>query len=67
LLNTYFLPKQAIKIDRWWSGILGVGANKTPIIKKVSNKIAVAVRLGGMGIAIGMLVGEKGATLVLNE
>lgn len=67
LLSTHFLPNQAIEIDSWWSGILGVGSNKTPIIKKVSDRIVLAVRLGGMGIAIGTIVGEEGATLILDE
>jgi len=65
LLSAYFLPNQVVEIDRWWSGILGVGNTKTPIIKKASAKIAVAVRLGGMGVAIGMLVGEEGGALLL--
>lgn len=67
LLNTHFLPNETIEIDSWWSGILGVGSNKTPIIKKVSDRIVLAVRLGGMGVAIGTLVGEEGATLILDE
>jgi len=67
LLSTHFLPGQPIVIDRWWSGILGVGKTKTPIIKKVSDRIAVAVRLGGMGIAIGMLAGEEGGALLLED
>ncbi len=76
LLKTHFLPNQSFEIDRWWSGILGVGSSKatktpetpkTPIVKKLSDKIAVAIRLGGMGVAIGMLVGEEGAALLLEN
>jgi len=74
LLSTHFLPNQSFEIDRWWSGILGVGVvgvdsgkSKTPIVKKVSDRIAVSVRLGGMGVAIGMLVGEEGGQLLLES
>ena len=67
LLKIHFLPNQAFEIDRWWSGILGVGSSKIPLTKKVSERITVAIRLGGMGVAIGMLVGEEGAALLLEE
>jgi gamma-glutamylputrescine oxidase len=68
LLFSTFLPKsdypQPIKIAHWWSGILGVGAVKKPIVQHVSRRMAVAVRMGGMGVAIGSLVGEEGADLI---
>ncbi len=57
------LPKSTIEIDHTWSGIMGVGATKSPIIKKISNRIGLSVRLGGMGVAIGTIVGEEGANL----
>ena len=48
----------------WWSGILGIGDQKKPIIERVSPNVVVAVRMGGMGVAIGSLVGEEAAALV---
>lgn len=65
LLNSMILPQQSISIERWWSGILGVGDHKLPIVKEVSPNVVVAVRMGGMGIAIGSLVGEEGALHLL--
>ncbi len=65
-LTKVILPNQAVEIDYWWSGIMGVGTHKQPIVQQLSERITVAVRLGGMGIAIGALVGEQGANLVLN-
>jgi gamma-glutamylputrescine oxidase len=58
LLKTHILPGVPHKIDQRWSGIMGVGTEKKPIIKHISNNIVCAVRMGGMGIAIGSLVGE---------
>ena len=65
LLADVILPNQKVEIERTWSGILGLGRTKRPIIEKVSPNIAAAVRMGGMGVAIGSLVGEMGAELVL--
>jgi hypothetical protein len=38
---------------------MGVGQTKAPIIEKIDERIAVGVRLGGMGVAIGSLVGKE--------
>jgi hypothetical protein len=65
LLDTVFLPDTAWKADYWWSGILGIGPSKKPIISWADEHVAVAVRLGGMGVAIGSLVGAEGADLIL--
>ncbi len=63
LLNQMILPHQNVKIERRWSGIMGVGAQKSPIVKPVSNSIFCGVRLGGMGVALGSLVGKELADL----
>jgi len=62
-LEEVILPNQKVEIEQKWSGILGVGATKTPIVKRISEHIGIAVRLGGMGVAIGTLIGEEGAEL----
>ena len=66
LLRTVVVPHQTFEVDSWWSGILGLGPVKKPIVERVSPNVCVSVRMGGMGIAIGTLVGEEGATLVLS-
>jgi hypothetical protein len=43
---------------------LGLGAEKSPIIRKLGPRLAVAVHMGGMGVAIGSLVGEEAAELL---
>ena len=64
LLETTILPKTPFEIDHRWSGIMGVGKQKKPIVKQLSNHVYCGVRLGGMGIAIGSLVGKELADLI---
>ncbi|MBC7776426.1 MAG: FAD-binding oxidoreductase [Phycisphaerae bacterium] len=66
LLETVICPGQRVEIDSWWTGILGLGPIKKPIVEKVSPNVTVAVRLSGMGVAIGTLVGQEGAELVIS-
>ncbi|SDG50765.1 NAD(P)/FAD-dependent oxidoreductase [Psychroflexus sediminis] len=64
LLKNLILPDQHVEIDQRWSGILGIGEKKKPIVKPVSDRVFCAVRLGGMGIAIGSSVGKDLADLI---
>ncbi|WP_437396134.1 NAD(P)/FAD-dependent oxidoreductase [Flagellimonas lutimaris] len=63
LLRNVILPNHPVKIERRWSGIMGVGKQKSPVVKQVSNSIFCGVRLGGMGVALGSLVGKELADL----
>lgn len=63
LLKNVILPKHTYEIEDSWSGIMGVGKSKSPIIKKINNNTAIGVRMGGMGVAIGAQVGKKLADL----
>lgn len=67
LLDTLILPGQNYEVERWWTGILGVSQHKRPIIRSVGDRISVAVRMGGMGVAIGTLVGKKAAQRALQH
>ncbi len=64
LLYKVVCPGQSVEVDTWWTGILGLGPVKKPIVEKVSNNVVVAIRLSGMGVAIGTLVGQEGAALL---
>lgn len=64
VLFTHVLPQQRVEIEYRWAGILGLGAVKKPIIEKIDNNIVVAVRMGGMGVAIGILVAKDAADLI---
>ncbi|ULC59656.1 FAD-binding oxidoreductase [Flaviramulus sp. BrNp1-15] len=64
LLRKVILPKTDFEIEHRWSGIMGVGKQKKVIVKELSNNVFCGVRLGGMGVAIGSLVGKELADLV---
>ncbi len=63
LLKTVILPDQSFEIEQRWSGIMGIGNQKKPILKAVSKNIFCGVRLGGMGVAIGSSIGKQLACL----
>jgi glycine/D-amino acid oxidase-like deaminating enzyme len=67
LLKEVILPHQPFEIAHRWSGIMGVGNTKAPIIKQLSNHSYCGVRMGGMGVAIGSLVGKRLAQLITLE
>jgi hypothetical protein len=67
LLEEVVCPGQPVAVDQWWTGILGLGPVKKPIVEQVSPRVTVAVRLSGMGVAIGTLVGQEGADLLLAQ
>ena len=64
LLSEVILPNVSHEIDYSWSGIMGVGTTKAPIVKKISENVAIGIRLGGMGVALGSLVGEELSLLI---
>lgn len=66
-LREMILPGQRVEIDYWWSGIMGFGADISPIVREVEPDIFCAVRLNGMGVAMGSLVGEEVAEMALKS
>jgi glycine/D-amino acid oxidase-like deaminating enzyme len=64
LLKNVILPNQDFKIEHRWSGIMGLGSSKNPIVSQLSEHVYCGVRLGGMGVAIGSLIGTELADLI---
>lgn len=64
LLQTVILSETSYEIDHSWAGVMGVGNTKKPIIKELQPGVYCGVRLGGMGVAIGSLVGKDLANLM---
>jgi glycine/D-amino acid oxidase-like deaminating enzyme len=63
MLEDIIIPGKKFEVEYQWAGIMGVGENKSPIIRKQSEHVAFGVRMGGMGVAIGSLVGKKLANI----
>jgi glycine/D-amino acid oxidase-like deaminating enzyme len=59
LAQEVIFPGRPLEWEMEWTGIMAFGSKKTPIIQQIGKKTAVAVRLGGMGVAIGWQVGKE--------
>ena len=64
ILDEIIMPNQDVEIDYSWSGIMGVGKSKQPIVKKIADNVYVGIRMGGMGVAIGAAVGQQLSELI---
>jgi len=58
-LYEIILPATPFTIEHRWSGIMGVSDEKMPIVKQINDNIFCAVRMGGMGVALAPVIGEK--------
>ena len=65
LLKEVILPNKDFEIDQRWSGIMGVGSKKKPLVFQASERVFVGARMGGMGIAIGCRIGQQLSKLLL--
>lgn len=52
------------EIEQEWTGVMGFGGTKTPECTRHSNGVYVAAGLGGMGVALGMKLGQQAATMI---
>lgn len=57
-LKEVVLPKQKYTIEHRWSGIMGMGNGKFPIIKRIEKDVYCAVRMSGMGVALAPVAGD---------
>ena len=64
LLFETIIPKQKVKLEHRWSGVMGFGKELKPIVKKIRPGLYCAVRCNGMGVAMGSLLGEQVANLI---
>ena len=64
-LHTLVAPNLKVEIADWWTGIMAFGQHKEPIFRPQSERVLLAVRLGGMGVAIGSRLGNRAADWLL--
>jgi glycine/D-amino acid oxidase-like deaminating enzyme len=65
-LRTVILPNctEPYNIEHRWSGIMGMGSEKSPIVREVQPHIFCAVRMSGMGVALAPVIGQQIAKLL---
>jgi len=66
-LRDIILPGKDFRIDYAWSGVMGLGPTKNAIMKQLAPNVHCAVRMGGMGVAIGTLIGKELAESILQR
>lgn len=64
LVSEVICPKNDINWEVEWTGIMGFGTKKSPILQQVGAQTFAGVRLGGMGVAIGWEVGRDLSKLI---
>lgn len=57
------IPGTHFSIEQRWTGIMAFGASKQPIVKRFTERVYGAFRMGGMGVAIGSQVAEQLASI----
>jgi glycine/D-amino acid oxidase-like deaminating enzyme len=66
-LRDIILPGFSFNIADRWAGIMAFGQNRQPLIRRHSPKIALGVRMGGMGVAVGTAIGAQLAGILIKE
>lgn len=65
LLADVILPNTPHTVAQRWVGFMGVGPKKTYIVNPHSPQTVIAVRCGGMGVAVGAAIGKQAADVLL--
>jgi len=58
-LDIIILPDNHYEIDYTWSGIMGFNEIRKPDIKKISDRITIAMSCNGMGIALSSFIAKE--------
>ena len=66
-LNEMIIPNHTYTIEQTWTGIMAFGSNKLPLLQSISDRIAIGVRLNGMGVALGSKIAEDLADILLSD
>jgi len=65
LLQQTILPGRTPRIARRWAGIMGFGPEKKPVVKRLGPRTVLGFGCNGMGVALGSLIAEETANLVI--
>lgn len=62
---THILPGVYFEITDRWSGIMGMGPEKMPVIRKLSSNVFCAVRMSGIGVALAPVAADTVTDLMM--
>lgn len=66
LLHDIILPgREDIRIEHRWAGVMGFSADKKPVVRSVSDRVALGFGCNGMGVALGADIAARTAQLLL--
>ena len=63
-LEQVVIPGETFEVEHSWAGIMGMDADRSPIVQKLDEGLYACVRMGGMGVALSALVSRKLAEIV---
>jgi len=63
-LRQHILCGESYTIEYRWAGTMGMGAQKKPIIQRLSNRTYCCIRMSGMGVALAPIAAEEIALLM---
>jgi len=66
-VETVVLPGTEVDFTHRWSGIMGMDKNRNPLIGWQSDRVCLAVRMGGMGVALSSWVAEEVVRVVKGD
>lgn len=64
LAKDKIVPYASFEPEFEWSGIMAFGNDKYPIVKHLTHNVYCAVKMGGMGVAIGTQIGKEAAEML---
>lgn len=64
LLHDVILPGHHVRIEQRWAGIMGFSPDKKPLVRAVSERIALGFGCNGMGVALGADIAVRTAQLL---
>lgn len=64
MLTTIVAPGLQVEVEQRWSGFMAMGAKKSYMVETKAPGMVIAVRCGGMGVAIGSMAGKEAAALL---
>ncbi len=64
VLHEVVLPGRRVAVAHRWAGRMAFGSERAPIVARLRPRVVAAVRMGGMGVALGALVGREAAALL---